>query len=170
MPERILWNKSIRLIHWALAIIITLNLFVLEEGDDVHRWIGYSAVGFVLWRFYLGIKGPPHVRFRNFPLSMGEFKLFIKNIFSLSPKDFPAYNPAASLTYILMWLSVIVLGISGFMMGLDRFWGDETLEYIHIKTSTFLKLLILFHLLGMTLDSIKFKRKTFLAMINGEKP
>lgn len=169
MSAPTLWNKSIRLIHWAVAISIILNLFFLEEGDDIHRWIGYGAVGFVLWRFYLGIKGPEHVKFRDFPLSYSDFIIFFQNPFRKSPKDFKGHNPGASLTYILMWLSVIALGVSGYMMGLDRFWGDETLEEIHIRVSTFLKILILLHLLGMAFDSLKFKRKTFLAMITGRK-
>ena len=42
------WDGFIRLFHWSLVAIVALNLFVLEEGDVAHRWLGYFAAGAVL--------------------------------------------------------------------------------------------------------------------------
>lgn len=54
------------------------------------------------------------------------------------------------------------------MMGLDIYWGDESLESFHSNFAIVLQILIGIHLLGIFLDSIRYKRKTWTAMINGK--
>ena len=51
------WDGFIRLFHWSLVAIVALNLFVLEEGDVAHRWLGYFAAGAVLARVLWGFVG-----------------------------------------------------------------------------------------------------------------
>lgn len=161
--KSLIWTTSIRIIHWVIAMAVTLNLFVLEEGDPPHRYLGYLAVSFVLWRLYLGIYGPEHIRFLTFPLKPSDFKNYLKG------KSYKGHNPFASLTYIAMWLLLLALGTSGFMMGLDAFWGDERLEELHEAFSDLMQLLILAHLTGMVIDSIRYKRHTWVSMFHGKK-
>lgn len=126
-----------KLTHWALALCVFLNLFVIEEGSDVHNYIGYAAVGLVgfrtLWRLKLGAVA--------------------------------RHNILATLTYILIWMTVLALGLTGWMMGLDRFWGDEWLEDLHANFSIGIQVLIGLHLSGVILDSIRYRRATWKAML-----
>lgn len=131
------WPVSIRFIHWTLAIIIILNLFVLEEGDDPHKYLGYFALALVILRQFIKI-------------------------------HYKAANRLAHIVHILIWVCVASLATTGFMMGLDAFWGDETLEEIHEAFSKIMMGLIGLHLLGLTMYSIRTKSHAWLAMLDGK--
>jgi cytochrome b len=74
----IVWDKWIRLSHLIVAVVILLNLYVLEEGDPPHRYLGYFAVGVIALRFFYGFlsKNQPH-SLTQFPLSFSSVKKFI---------------------------------------------------------------------------------------------
>lgn len=141
MSSPLAFNRLIRFIHWGIAFSVLLNLFIIEDGEWPHRLLGYLAVGLVALRWAHGLM-------------------------TKSRRQFP--NKIAYFTYLLMWASIICLGISGFLLGTDKYWGDELVEQIHENLSHFIQALIVLHLLGICLDSIKHKRKTWLNMINGK--
>lgn len=161
-----LWPWYIRLIHWGLALIILLDAFVLEEGDPPHRYIGYVAVGFVLIRFVLGIVGKGKFNFKEMSIHPKKILFFLKTHFT-KEHHFQGHNPLASLVYYLMWLDVIALAVTGWLLGTDEYFGDEGMEILHGQLSNGLIALVVIHLLGMTLDGILYKRKTWMGMISG---
>lgn len=163
------WDKTTRALHWIVAAAVVLNLFVLEEGEDAHRWLGYAAVGAVALRGIWGFAGGEHSRFRSFPLGVASWRRFFSGIFFWRKEDFPGHNPLASVVYLLIWACIISLGITGWMMGLDAYWGEEWLEEIHANISTAVQVLVGLHLAGILLDSVKFRRHTWLGMITGKK-
>lgn len=165
-----IWPRAIRFIHWGLALFVILNQFVLESGENLHEWVGYSALALVLVRVALGFFGSGPSAFKNFPLQFASMKTFWKGIRSRKPDEFSeGHNPMASYIYLLIWFNVTLLALSGWLMGLDRFWGNENLERAHELFSNLLLMLIFFHLAGLLFDSIKFKRKSWLSMINGKR-
>lgn len=137
------FDIATRVIHWALATCVVLNLFILEEGDPPHKWVGYTACALVTARLVWGFIGGEASRFRSFPVHV------------------------KSLVYFAIWSLVFGLAITGFMMGTDKYWGEEWVEEIHSKISDGLMVLIAIHLLGVFIDSIRHRRKTWLNMING---
>lgn len=139
------WDLFIRICHWTIAIAIVLNLFVLE--DDPHQWVGYAAVGVFFLRFFWGLSQKASPRWSNWK----------------------THNWMASTTYILIWSCIIALGVTGFMMGTDKYWGEEWLEEIHLNISRGIQVLVVLHLLGVFSDSYRFKRRTWMSMINGER-
>jgi cytochrome b len=68
-----------------------------------------------------------------------------------------------------MWLAICCLAITGWMMGLDAFWGDERLEDIHGAIANALQVFVVLHLFGIIMDSVKFRRKTWLSMFTGRR-
>lgn len=162
------WDVPTRITHWALALCVILNLFILEEGEDPHQWVGYAAVGLVVFRFIWAKFAWGPSSFRGFPLSPASVIKYLKNKMNDDSKEL-RHNPLSAWTYIIMWLAVIALGVTGWMMGLDAFWGDETLESIHEYISILMQILIAAHLLGMTIDGLKYKRKTWFGMITGQR-
>ncbi|MCX6116840.1 MAG: cytochrome b/b6 domain-containing protein [Proteobacteria bacterium] len=168
--QSIVWDKFTRFVHWTIATCVVLNLYIVEEGDPPHEWIGYAAVAFVFIRSIWGIFANGHANFRQWPLTFSELQTFVKNEIQRKPKPYPGHNPAASYTYIAIWSLIAALAISGFMMGLDAFWGEEWLENVHNAFSIILQICILAHLLGIAVDSYHFKRKTWMGMITGTRP
>jgi cytochrome b len=134
------WNLPTRIIHWVVAACIFFDFFS-EGGDPPHNFAGYLAAGLVLFRMGYGIG-----------------------------RKFPRENKLASLVYWLVWIDVIALGISGYLMGTDQFWGDETLHSVHAQLSNTLMGLTVLHLCGVFLHSIRFRKKTWMGMITGKRP
>lgn len=162
--KKIVWNLPTRILHWLIALPVLTN-FIIEGGEKAHKVVGYISIAALILRIIWGFMTKSEARFANFPLSLGEVKSFFQN----KTKSYSGHNPVASWTYIFIWISVGFLGITGFMMGLDAYWGEEWLEEIHEILAKGLKVLILIHFIGIIIDSIKFKRKTWLGMITGLK-
>ncbi len=165
----VVWDIPTRLLHWSLAVIVFLNLFILDEGDEIHEWIGYLACALVIFRVYWGERSQGLSRISSFPIKLKDLKRFIKNRFTDSEGRYPGHNPLASVVYIAIWTCILLLGITGFMMGLDAFWGEDWLEKLHELISDTLLFLIVIHLTGVFSDSIRNRRKTWSSMITGKK-
>jgi cytochrome b len=133
------WSLPVRLIHWIIAFGVLFDFFS-EGGDSPHNIVGYTIAGFVIFRLIYGIG-----------------------------KNFPRANKLASLVYVLIWLDIMALAITGFLMGTDQFWGDETLHNIHAQMSNGLMILTLIHLLGIINHSIRYQKATWMGMISGRR-
>jgi cytochrome b len=168
--EDALWDRTVRILHWSVAAAVFANLFIFEEGDDVHRWIGYSAIACVTARLLWGLRRDSgHARLRALPFHPRDFVRFFRTLFNRSAPSFDGHNPIASSIYVLIWADIFALAVTGFMMGLDRYWGEEWLEELHANISTVLKVLIVIHLAGLVFDSLKYRRHSWLAMIRGRR-
>jgi cytochrome b len=166
----VIWNKFIRITHWLVAGIVLLNLYILEEGDPAHRYFGYAVFGLVVTRLIYGFTDRTKQHsFAQFPLSFKNLKIFVKDKINKKNTDYPGHNPGASWVYIIIWSCIIGLGVTGWMMGLDRFFGEDSVKEIHDIFSKILQLCILAHLVGMVMDAKQFNRKTWLGMITGKK-
>lgn len=161
------WDLLTRILHWVLATCVVLNLFVIEEGENLHEWIGYGGASVVALRVLWGFVGPPLSRFGSFPVLPQQILGFLRG--GMNSKNFEGHNPLASLVYIGIWTAVAGLATTGFMMGLDRFWGEEWLEDTHSNLSIALQVLIVTHLVGVASDSYRYKRKTWKAMLTGTR-
>lgn len=165
----IIWDLPTRVLHWSLATIVVLNLFLLDGGDPPHEWLGYGAVGFVALRGIWGFLGGTQSRFRAFPVRPRQVLQFLVGQLRGRTPDYPGHNPLASVAYLAIWLLILSLGLTGWMMELDAYWGEEWLEDLHDGLATAIQVLVVFHLVGMSLDAWKFKRRTWFGMIVGHR-
>ena len=53
------WDPLVRIFHWSLAGIIAFE-FLGEDGDALHRTLGYVALGLIAFRIIWGFAGPRH--------------------------------------------------------------------------------------------------------------
>lgn len=162
--QKITWPLSIRIIHWVVAVIFLINAFILDDGDTVHVYIGYLAFALVFIRIVMGFTCSGHVAFKNFPLSFNQLITFLPQHLKRQV-HYEGHNPFAALVYIFIWLGFIGLTISGYMLGLDAYWGDETVESIHSLINDGLIILVVLHIAGIALDSLLYKRKSWMGMI-----
>lgn len=168
----IIWSKRIRFLHWGLATCVAINF--INDGDSIkllHKIVGFTAVAFVFTRVGFGLMtrlSPGHHHlFRYWPLGPRSMVQFFKAELSSSPKNYEGHNPAAAWTYIAIWIIILALGTTGFMMGLDAYWGEEWLEDLHGALSNVLLGLLVVHVIGIFKDSVRLKRKTWMRMIDG---
>lgn len=164
----IAWNLVTRLSHWLIAVPVLLDFFI-DGGDKSHNVIGYVAFGATLARLAWGFVTQDEAKFSSFPLGPKKTGEYAMSVFTKEKINYSGHNPLASWVYIFMWILVLSLGVTGFMMGMDRYWGEEWLMDLHESSSNALMFLVALHFIGLAIDSIKFKRKTWLGMITGRK-
>lgn len=168
MTNVILWSPITRLLHWCIALPVLVNFF-LDGGDDAHKVLGYVALGTMLIRLGWGVVAKDQAHFKFFPIGPQEIKNYTLGLVSGKTKNYSGHNPLASVAYILIWVLVGLLGVSGFMMGLDYFWGEDWLEEVHDAFSNGLVVLVVLHLVGIGMDGLLKKRKTWKGMITGKR-
>lgn len=164
--QKKVWTLKIRLLHWFMALFIVLNLFIFDEGDDIHYWIGYGTLAIVFFRTIIGFTSQGFDSFRKFTLQPRELFYFFRNLFSHARKDYTGHNPAASYAYIIFWLLVIGLGITGgLLVHSDYFFGNQLLEELHDLMADATIVFIVIHLTGVLLDSFLHRRKSWMSII-----
>jgi len=166
-----IWPLRIRLIHWAVALACILNFKFLEDGETPHRFVGYGAAALVLIRVLLGlIHSQPEIRIQGM---VGSLQQIPTELAKLASKQRPSlsrgHSPLAAPVMLLIWVLVLALGVSGWMMGLDTFFGSETLEEIHELFSHALQVLILAHLAGIAHEAWSHRTPAWMGMIHGKK-
>lgn len=163
------WDLPVRLCHWGLAACVLANLAVTEEGGDIHRYLGYTAAGIVLFRLLWGLVGSPYARFSDFWPTPARLAAHTRRLLKREPDPHPGHNPYGAVMMLALWAVVLGLGISGYLMGTDRFWGDERLEEIHEILANSLIPLVALHVASAVAMSWLEKTNLPLAMITGRK-
>lgn len=167
---QIVWTLNIRLLHWLMAAFVLINLFLYDEGDDIHNWLGYGTLAIVLFRFLIGLTSKGYDGFKKFPLNPSELFTFLRTLFKRNRKDYLGHNPAASYAYIVFWLLIIGLGVTGILLvHVEEYFGSQVLEEIHAIMANSVIVFLVVHLTGMTLDAVLHRRKTWMSMFNGKK-
>ena len=163
------WDPLVRLIHWSLAIAIIFNGAIVDEESSLHEWIGYFAVGLIGVRLIWGLIGSSHARFSAFspnPVAA------IRHLVALSRGDKTvhlSHNPIGALMVYNIWLTVLLLGITGYMMGTIMFFGIDWVEEAHEMAFNWLVFSIILHICGVMFDTWRTGVPIVSAMINGRK-
>ena len=71
---------------------------------------------------------------------------------------------------VLLMLTVMSAGISGWMSETDRFFGVSWVEDLHSYSADLLMALIVFHLAGVVVASLQHGENLVRAMVTGRKP
>jgi cytochrome b len=85
------------------------------------------------------------------------------------PKRYLGHNPAAAWMIVLLWGLVILLGISGWMMRIDFFWGDEWLQDVHAAIAYVLLAAVAVHITAALWMSCVHRENLVAAMWHGFK-
>lgn len=163
------WDIVVRLFHWSLVACVLANLLLLEEGDPPHRWAGYIASGLVLLRIVWGFVGSHHARFASFFPTPSRLAAHLAALKSGRHQPSVGHNPAGALMMLALMALVVSLGVSGYLMGTDQFWGEEWLEEVHEALATLLQVAVLLHVAAALLMSRIERVNLLRAMITGIK-
>lgn len=164
------WDIWVRFTHWVVAAGIVANLAITEEGSLWHEYVGYTVVGLVIARLIWGVIGTKYARFSNFFPTPSRIKAHLHS-FKVQPKTDAhlGHNPFGALMMFALWGVILGLGISGYMMSTDAFWGVEWLGELHEVLATSLYVLVPIHILSAIVMSKLQKQNLIKAMITGKK-
>ena len=125
------WDPLVRVFHWSLVACVLLNLFVVDDGEDLHQWLGYAAAALVGVRVVWGFIGPRHARFADFFPTPHRVASHVRALLGGEPEHHWGHNPLGALMVLGLLAMVLSLGLTGWMQTLDAFWGAEWLQDLH---------------------------------------
>lgn len=163
------WDPLVRLLHWTLVGTCLANLTILRDGDELHNWLGYIALGAVAVRVAWGFVGPRHARFRDFVTSPRTVLRYVNAMRTGSEARYIGHNPAGAVMILFLLLAVATLGVTGWMMGTDMFWGEEWVQQLHEITANVLVGAVFLHAAGAILEGLRHEENLVASMITGKK-
>ncbi|MBS0543549.1 MAG: cytochrome b/b6 domain-containing protein [Proteobacteria bacterium] len=129
-PTRV-WDPFVRIFHWSLVACVLLNFFVVDDGETLHIWLGYTATALVMARIVWGFVGTRHARFAGFFPTPARLRAHLAGLVSGRREVPEGHNPLGALMMLALMALVLGLGASGWMLTLDAFLGTEWLEEVH---------------------------------------
>jgi cytochrome b len=162
------WDPVVRLFHWTVVAGCAINL-IFEEGNTFHRAVGYVVAAAVAARVVWGFVGKGHARFSDFIPRPAALLGYLRQLVSRNEPRFIGHNPAGSVMIFLLLGSLIAVSITGWMMGLDRFFGNETLEELHETFAMAILVLAGIHVAAAVFESVRHRENLIKSMFTGRK-
>lgn len=168
-PPEPAWDLFVRVFHWSLVACIVFNFFIQDDGETLHQWVGYTASALVLTRTVWGFVGPPNARFVNFWPTPARVMTHLRELMSGQHHGSAGHNPLGALAMLTLMALVLSLGTTGWMQGLDAFWGEEWLQDVHEALGNGLITLAGVHAAAALIMGRLERTRLIKAMITGTK-
>jgi cytochrome b len=163
------WSLRVRLFHWALATSVAGAWLLSEDLRLLHQYAGYAAVALVAGRILLGVFGKGHERFADFVRGPRATLAYLRDIPLRRERRHLGHNPAGGTMIVALLCAIAAIGLTGWLMTTDIFWGDERVEAIHKLTANGLVFLVVLHVSGVLVSSLSHRENLVRAMITGWK-
>ncbi len=163
------WDPFVRAFHWALALSFAVAWFSSEDMERLHEAAGYVAGALVAARIVWGFVGPPYARFSQFVRSPATVLGYLKAIADGSEPRFIGHNPAGGAMIIVLLVAMAAATATGWLLTTDAFWGSTAAQHVHSIVAHGVALLVLAHLAGVALASIRHRENLVRAMVAGVK-
>ncbi|MCA8882372.1 MAG: cytochrome b/b6 domain-containing protein [Rhodobacteraceae bacterium] len=163
------WDPLVRLFHWSLVLAFAANALVIDDDSKLHQWIGYGIVGLVLLRLCWGIIGTRYARFTAFPPSMSGAIEQLGDIATGRKSIHVGHTPLGALMIYNLLAALLVVGLSGYLMTTDAFWGLKWPEELHEIAVGWTEASVVMHILAVIYESRRTRVNLPRAMITGYK-
>jgi len=162
------WDVVVRLFHWSTVSLFALA-YLFESPRDLHTFLGYALMAVLAVRILWGFVGSEHARFWNFVPSPTGFLVYMSNIVRGREARFLGHNPAGGAMIVALMGILVGIGVSGWMMGLDAYFGQDWVEELHETLVNVALVLIALHVAGVALASLRHRENLVKAMFTGVK-
>ncbi|WP_319823749.1 cytochrome b/b6 domain-containing protein [Thalassovita sp.] len=163
------WDPFVRVFHWTLALGIALNGLIVDDDSKLHIQIGYAVLGLVLLRIAWGFVGTPHARFVDFPPDLDASMGQLQDMALGRIRHHAGHSPLGALMIYNLLVTVLLLGLTGYMMTTSRFWGVDWVEETHELLAGWLGVSVLVHVAAVILESRRTGVNLPRAMVTGRK-
>lgn len=172
MRSTLVYDLPTRIFHWIFSSLFLLSFVIAKTIDDdstvfmYHMLSGLLLGGLVLWRLIWGVVGSKHARFSGFDLNPFHLKDYFLGIVSGSKKRWSGHNPASSWAALTMFALALGLAVTGYLMTTGQ---KENFEDIHEFMANSFIIVVVLHVLGVILHSIRHRDAIALSMVDGKK-
>lgn len=163
------WDPLVRAFHWALVASFVVCWLSAQAWENLHAWAGYVAGGLVLARVVWGFVGGGYARFTQFVRAPQVVFAYLAAIVRGSEARFVGHNPAGGAMIVALLVVVVATVASGYALTTDAFWGSSGAQHLHSWIAHGLALLVVVHLAGVALASLRHRENLVRAMIFGDK-
>ena len=163
------WDPLVRVFHWSLATLFLVAYVTGDEIERVHVAAGYAIAGLIALRVVWGFVGPRHARFSNFVRSPREVLAYLRDVAMFRAPRYLGHNPAGGVMIIALLVLLLGTGLTGYLMTTDVFWGAKWIEEVHEALANLTVGLIVFHVVGVLISSLKDGENLVKSIITGWK-
>ncbi|WP_428546623.1 cytochrome b/b6 domain-containing protein [Profundibacter sp.] len=189
------WDPLLRLFHWSLVASIAIAWLTSEDGEALHEWAGYAALGLIAFRLVWGLIGPHYARFTQFICGPKEVITYTRDILGKREKRYIGHNPLGAIMVVALLATTAATGVTGWLMvepermsmlpempafvtpayadsDEEREYGEgdeKVLKDIHELFANLLLLLIFLHVSGVIYAGRHHKENLARAMVTGKK-
>ncbi|MBW7964076.1 cytochrome b/b6 domain-containing protein [Bradyrhizobium sp. BR 10261] len=163
------WDRPLRLWHWALAACVLVAWFTPTVYDRLHRIVGYAVIGLLVFRLAWGFWGGRYARFGMIGVRLRAAPSYLWNLRRGITGRYIGLNPAGTLMLVALLLSIAVSAITGALSVTLTFFGVWWIEDTHTVASDAVIVLVVLHIAGVVLMSLLQRENLIRAMITGRK-
>jgi len=163
------WDPLVRIFHWSLVASFVVAWLTRHSSEDIHHLAGYAAAGLIVIRSVWGFLGTPYARFSQFvrhPLTVVQY---LRDMLAGREARYIGHNPAGGIMIIVLIAMVGGTALSGWMMTTDAYFGVEWVARVHERVADLLLVLVLAHVGGVVLSSVRHRENLVRAMLTGHK-
>ena len=163
------WDPFVRIFHWSLALGFSLNAFLIDGENHLHRWLGYLVAALVLSRILWGFVGTGYARFESFRPSIRDSLEQMRDILVGGKTVHFGHTPLGAMMIYNLLLAILVICLSGHLMTTDMFWGEEWPEALHEAAVIWAEISMSIHIAAVIFESFRTRVNLPAAMLNGYK-
>jgi cytochrome b len=177
------WDFPTRFFHWALVVLVLINLVVEPRGSvlayKVHVIAGYLVAALILFRLAWGVVGSPRARFSDFVTGWVGVRDYARRLLRLDPPHSVGHNPLGGWMIVGLLATLSVLVLTGLVATARRvagplaYWVPSALGRVLAEAHEFLGnmliALIAIHVAGIVLDMALGGGNLVGAMLTGRK-
>jgi len=123
----------------------------------------------VLVRICWGFVGPRYSRFAQFVRRPGTVIGYLRAVGSGSERRYIGHNPAGGAMIVVLIVAMAATATSGWLLTTDTFWGSTFMQRGHSALADGVLALVVLHLGGVALASLRHHENLVRAMVIGVK-
>jgi cytochrome b len=167
-PSVQVWDLGVRLFHWSLVAGVAAS-YLSEDDRALHKALGYFVIGLIAFRLIWGFVGTYNARFVNFVPGPIRLVRYLGDIARQREARHLGHNPAGGAMIVALLATLAAIGATGHMMGMKSYFGVDWVEDLHEACVNVLLLLIVLHLAGVAIASLRHGENLVRAMVTGHK-
>jgi cytochrome b len=162
------WDLIVRSFHWTVVTGCVVNL-AYQHGDWFHRGVGYAVAAAVAIRIVWGFVGRGNARFSAFIPGLSGLLRYLRLLSIRREPRYIGHNPAGAVMILALLGLLSMVSVTGWMMGVDRFFGNEVLEELHETSAMAILSLAIVHVLGAVIEGLRHHENLIKSMVTGRK-
>jgi cytochrome b len=169
MTDYKVWDPLVRLFHWSLVAGFVANALLVDPDSALHNRIGYAILTLIGIRVLWGLVGPHFARFAAFPPDPWAALAQLEDIASGRRRVHLGHTPAGALMIYNLLATILLIGLTGYLMTTDMFWGVNWVETAHETLVGWAEFSVVLHVAAVLGESWRTRVNLPRAMVTGVK-